>query len=226
MTLERRAWIVARIMAVLLVIVSLRAAYWQIVKGQSLNPVAIDLEASAIEYARLQGNSGSETGQGEDLSALPQAVIQRTVQMLSTIERGRIYDRKGNILAEDQGKPGNSFRYYSDPSMAHVIGYTSAVRIGVSGLESTYNDSLLGFDRIETEIDRTLHRPTQGDDLFLTIDPEIQLAAVEGLGDFAGAAIVLDGSTGAVLAMTSTPSLIRTGYLKKDTFHRLVLQHC
>lgn len=218
MTLERRAWIVARIMAVMLVLVSLRAAYWQIVKGESLNPVAINLKESAIEYARLQGDSSVETGQVVDLSALPQAVVQRTVQMLSTIERGKIYDRKGNILAEDQGQPGNSFRYYYDPSMAHFIGYTSAVRIGVSGLEATYNDYLLSFDRLDAEIARTLHRPTRGDGLYLTIDPEIQLAAVEGLANLTGAIVVLDGKTGAVLAMTSTPSfdpnrLLEEGYI-------------
>lgn len=208
MTLERRAWIIARGMAVLLVLASLQGVYWQLWRGRALQPVVLDPVDAAREYARLRGEPvvDSQDEQLLGLVDLPQPVIQRTVQMLSGIQRGTIYDRAGTLLAEDQGVPGNYRRIYYEPSLAHVIGYTSALRTGINGLEASYNDSLLGFDRLDTEIDRVMHRPFRGSSLVLTIDNRIQKAAAQALDGRPGAVIVLDGHSGAVLAMTSTPS--------------------
>lgn len=223
--MEKRAFLVAQVMVALLVIVSLRAAYWQLWKGQTLQPVALDPVRAAREYARLRGDptpapatGAVDAGQQSSLAELPQPVIQRTVQMLSLVKRGTIYDRAGNVLAFDQGLPGDYKRVYTDPTLAHVVGYTTALRTGVSGLESTYNNSLLGYDRPDTEIDRMLHRPYQGSDLELTIVPEIQRTAVEILNGRPGAVVVLDGQSGAVLAMTSAPTfdpnrLMEDGYI-------------
>lgn len=225
MRLERRAWIAARIMIFLILLVSLRAAYWQLWRGYSLQPVVRDPVSAAREYARLSGDpipgpgtEGVDAKQLSNLSALPQPVIQRTVQMLATIERGKIYDREGNVLAQDQGVPGDYQRVYMDLSLAHLVGYSSALRTGVSGLEATYNDVLLGYNRPETEIDRMLHRPYQGSSLYLTIDPDIQRVSMEALAGRPGAVVVLDGKSGAILAMTSAPAydpnrLFEDGYI-------------
>jgi penicillin-binding protein A len=223
MGLEKRAWIAARIMLILVVVLSLRAAYWQLWRGYTLQPVALDPASAARIYAHLRGDptpeaDGGASPQVADLSSLPQPVIQRTMQLLATIRRGSIYDREGNILAEDQGSFGDYRRVYVDPSLAHVLGYTSALRTGVSGLEAKYNRELLGYNRPETEIDRMLHRPYQGSSLVLTIDPDIQRAASDALAGRPGAAVVLDGKTGAVLAMTSAPTydpnrLLEAGYI-------------
>ena len=43
MTLERRAWTIARVTAILLVLVSLRIIYWHMVRGDELQPVAVNL---------------------------------------------------------------------------------------------------------------------------------------------------------------------------------------
>jgi penicillin-binding protein A len=207
MGLEKRAWIAVRIMILLIIGLSLRAAYWQVWRGYTLQPVVLNPASAAREYARLRGDPTPAPGaENLDLSALPQPVIQRTVQMLATIQRGRIVDREGNVLAEDLGNTGDYRRVYVDPALAHVIGYSSALRTGVSGLEATYNDALLGFNLPETEIDRMLHRPYQGSSLVLTIDPDIQRASAEALAGRPGAVVVLDGKTGAVLAMTSAPT--------------------
>lgn len=210
MTLERRAWVVARLLAVLLVAVSLRGAYWQLWRGQKLQPVVLDPSAAAQEYARLRGEETggqpSLPGQAFDLTGLPQPVIQRTVRLLADIQRGTIYDRAGNVLAQDQGAPGDYRRVYSDPSLAHVVGYTSALRTGISGLEAAYNRSLLGLDRPDSEINRMLRRPITGSSLVLTIDSRIQQAAAEALAGRPGAVVVLDGHDGAVLAMASSPT--------------------
>lgn len=210
MTLEHRAWRIARILAVLLFVVSLRAAYWQLWRGWALQPIATDPVAQAQEYARLRGDPtplpGSVTGEESNLASLPQPVIQRTVQMLSNTRRGTIYDSAGNILVEDQGQPGSFTRVYSNASLAHVVGYTSALRTGINGLEAAYNQDLLGMNRPDTEIDRLLHRPVTGSNLVLTIHPDIQASAVAALEGMPGAVVALDTKTGAVLAMTSSPT--------------------
>lgn len=208
MTLERRAWWIGRVLALLLVLVSLRAAYWQLWRGMALDPVAYNPAQAAREYAALRGDGDAATGESEaaDLASLPQPVIQRTVAMLANTQRGKIFDRDGNLLAEDVGSPGSYTRVYTEPSLAHVIGYASALRTGIMGLEATYNRDLLGLDRPDTQIDRMLHRPVYGSSLTLTIDSEIQRAAAEGLAGRAGAVVALDGETGAVLAMASAPT--------------------
>lgn len=208
MNIERRTWVIARILMVLLLLVSLRAAYWQLIRGLTLEPVVLDPVAAAREYARLRGDPTPAPDQPEQLSLvqLPQPVIQRTVQMLSNIQRGAIYDRDGNLLAQDSGQMGDFTRLYTDPSLAQTIGYASAIRAGVAGLEATYNRELLGLNRADTEIDRLLHRPLQGSSLVLTIDSQVQQTAVQALGGRAGAVVALDAKTGAVLAMVSQPT--------------------
>lgn len=211
MSVERRAWTIARLLMLLLVLVSLRAAYWQLWRGMVLQPVVLDPIAAQREYARLRGEPtpapGEEASAGmqENLVALPQPVIQRTVQMLSNIQRGAIFDNQGRVLAADVGTPGDFTRIYNEISLAHVLGYSSALRTGVNGLEASYNEELLGLNRPDTEIDRMLHRPILGSNLVLTIDLEIQQAAAGALGGRPGSVVVLDGKTGAVLAMTSSP---------------------
>ena len=207
MTFERRTWWIGRILAVLLILVSLMTAYWQLWRGRALDPLALNPSAAAREYARMRGDpTPAVSGEAASLVQLPQPVIQRTVQLLSTIQRGKIYDRDGNVLAEDRGTPGDFTRVYLDQSLAHTIGYASALRTGIMGLESTYNRQLLGLDRPDTQIDRMLRRPITGSSLVLTIDSQVQQAAVQGLAGRPGAIVALDGQTGAVLAMVSEPT--------------------
>ena len=208
MSLERRAWWIGRILAALLVLVSLRAAYWQLWRGRALDPVALDAVAAQRTYAQLSGAPTPVAGSGQvaALVQLPQPVIQRTIELLTSIKRGTVTDRNGNILAQDTGEAGHYTRVYADPSLAQTLGYTSALRTGVTGLEATYNQALLGLDRPDTEIARMLHRPITGSNLTLTIDEQIQQAAYQALGDRPGAVVVIDAKTGAVLAMASTPT--------------------
>lgn len=207
MSIERRTWWIGRLLALLLILISLRTAYWQLWRGLSLNPVALNPVQAARYYADLRGapTPDPNTPEAASLSQLPQPVIQRTVQMLSTIQRGTIYDRDGNVLVEDQGIRGDFTRVYNEPSLAHMLGYSSAIRTGVMGLEATYNKELLGLERADTEIDRMLHRPIVGSSLHLTIDSDIQRAAAQAVAGRPGAVVALDGKTGAVLAMVSAP---------------------
>ncbi|WP_182112573.1 MULTISPECIES: penicillin-binding protein 2 [unclassified Actinotalea] len=90
----------------------------------------------------------------------------------------------------------------------HVTGYYSIV-FGRSAIERAMNTELNGtadslfYSRIQ---DLVTGRQPQGAIVELTIDPAVQQAAWDALGDQRGAVIALDPSTGAILAMVSKPS--------------------
>ena len=91
---------------------------------------------------------------------------------------------------------------------APVTGYYSIV-YRHSGIERWMNTELNGsadslfYSRIE---DLITGRQPQGAIVELTIDPVVQQAAWDALGDQRGAVIALDPTTGAILAMVSKPS--------------------
>ncbi|GAA2721154.1 peptidoglycan D,D-transpeptidase FtsI family protein [Cellulomonas aerilata] len=98
--------------------------------------------------------------------------------------------------------------YTNGPLYAHATGYYSIV-YGRTGLERASNDLLTGtadslfLSRIQ---DLVTGRQPQGSSVELTLDPAVQAAAAEALGDQRGAVVALDPTTGAVLAMVSSPS--------------------
>jgi len=224
MTLERRVWRLANLLAALLVLVSLRIVYWQLVRGDELQPVALNPVAAAQAYEALRGETADPqeavdalTRGGGDLAALPQPVIQRTIDLLNSITRGSIYDRSGRTLVHDQVlEDGTIQRIYNEPSLAHTIGYVSGIRTGISGLERSYNETLLGLDRPDVQLNQILHQPITGSDLVLTIDSQVQGAAARALGERNGAILVLDGHSGAVLALASSPRFDPNRILEAD----------
>ena len=124
-------------------------------------------------------------------------------------------------------------RQYPETLAAHLFGYVGEVSdtqvagtadlksgdiIGQSGVEKVYNAMLMGEDGAKRVVVnstgrevRTLEevQPTEGKRLQLTIDYDVQRAiedAFDAIGDFNGAAIVLDPSNGDVLGFTSRPA--------------------
>ncbi|MFC8796195.1 peptidoglycan D,D-transpeptidase FtsI family protein [Promicromonospora sp. NPDC057138] len=91
---------------------------------------------------------------------------------------------------------------------APVTGYF-AINGTVTGMERYANSYLAGeddslwLDRLQNLI---TGEEAQGSSVELTIDPEVQKAAWDALGDYTGAAVALDPKTGAILAMVSKPS--------------------
>jgi penicillin-binding protein A len=213
MTLEKRLWNLGNLFVLALVVVTLRVVYWQLIRGAELQPTALDPVAAAAEYAQRQEEEtrialSYLTGGGAiaRLEDLPQPVIQRTMDLLETITRGSIYDRNGRLLAEDRlDTSSEHIRFYTEPSLAHSIGYVSSLRTGVIGLEATYNDVLLGLDRPEAQLGRLLNQPITGSSLQLTIDSFLQRAAERALEGKTGAILVLEAQTGAILASASAP---------------------
>lgn len=211
MTLERRALYISRLLGILLVLVSLRIVYWQMLRARDLQPVAFQLDLPATTRRseddwRRAFEFLNGVAAGQDQGNLPQPVIQRTINRMETITRGSIFDRSGRLLAQERlDADGQRMRFYTEPSLAHVIGYVSGMRTGVTGLELSYNGTLLGLTRPDAQIEQMLKKPITGSDLILTIDSAVQRAAEQALGGRAGAIVALDGRTGAVLAMTSAP---------------------
>jgi len=131
---------------------------------------------------------------------------RRLIQELH-IERGRILDRNGAPLAWTEMGADGAVRHYTYPALAPLLGYWSPRR-GVTGLEAAYNDQLRGVagtDKMSAAIEDLLHRPHHGDDLLTTIDMKLQRIADQALGDRSGAIVVLDPTTGDLLALASHP---------------------
>jgi peptidoglycan glycosyltransferase len=98
-------------------------------------------------------------------------------------------------------------RTYTDGALyAAVTGFSSQV-YGSTQLEGIYSHILDGTDsRLGNPLDAVMGKQTKPGDVLTTIDPAVQKAAYDALGDKKGAAVALDPKTGRVLAVVSTPS--------------------
>jgi len=104
----------------------------------------------------------------------------------------------------------NAYRYlrvYEDEIYSAVTGYFSVFR-GATGIESAANSYLSGqsssqfFEQVNAVLSGN---PVTGAAVELTIDPKLQQAAWDALGDYKGALIAIDPVTGNILAMVSKP---------------------
>ncbi|MEM7096556.1 MAG: penicillin-binding transpeptidase domain-containing protein [Actinomycetota bacterium] len=124
--------------------------------------------------------------------------------------RGQIVTADGVLVAESvdvDGRFARERRYPLGSDYAHVTGYFS-FEFGATGVERTYNDELAGrtdTQRFESFLDVFGDGDVSGD-IHLTIDSELQRAAINALGQRNGSVIALDPATGAVLAFHSWPS--------------------
>ncbi|NED95438.1 penicillin-binding protein 2 [Phytoactinopolyspora alkaliphila] len=125
---------------------------------------------------------------------------------------------RGPILAADDTpiaisrEVGGEFEYLREypegPLYAPVTGYYS-YQYQRSAIERAQNDILAGDDDrlfVRRLIDLVTGEEPRGGAVKVTIDPDAQQAAYDGLGNFKGAVVAIDVRTGAILAMVSTPS--------------------
>lgn len=139
----------------------------------------------------------------------------------SAPQRGKIYDRNGVLLAETiTDANGHTIRHYTDPSLAGLIGYY-VPGYPATGIEAQFNDYLngqVGSTALNNAVNKMLHRPPVGDNIYLTIDDKIQRivdrdydtpVAIDNNITFTpkgGSVVVTDPHTGNILAMVSRPS--------------------
>ena len=126
-------------------------------------------------------------------------------------ERGRLEAADGTVLAFTEDADGNGNlekqrRYPENELFAPFTGFFS-FHFGAEGAERAFNEQLIGnFDLRLNDLGRIFDEEQTVGNVRLTVEPEVQRAARDALGDRAGSVVVLDPQTGAVRAMWSYPS--------------------
>lgn len=122
------------------------------------------------------------------------------------IVRGSIYSSDGKTLAETKmDENGNEYRYYPyNELFCHVVG---SYDMGQYGLELAYKFDLLTTDAsIAQEVVAEINRKKlQGNSIKTTLNIDLQKACLDALGDYEGAVVLLDATTGDILSMVSKP---------------------
>lgn len=128
-------------------------------------------------------------------------------QALSALNvRGTIKTENGEVLAytrpEEDGT--ETRRYPYEEMFAHVVGYAAN---GGMGIESSMNYSLVSSHQsISGQIANDLNNvKNRGDTVITTLDVSLQEMAYRFLGAENGAIVVMEPSTGRILAMVSKP---------------------
>lgn len=145
----------------------------------------------------------------------------RTLYASYSAERGPILVDGEPIAYSQPADDQYKFQrvYANGPLYAPITGYLT-LNQGNTGLESTLNSYLSGtsnnqfFDQVNAII--TGQTP-KGAAVELTIDPVIQQAAWDALGDYQGAVIAIDPKTGAILAMVSKPTFDPNALAVRDS---------
>lgn len=122
------------------------------------------------------------------------------------VVRGDILSADGEVLAassvDENGVETRNYPY--DNLFAHVVGYSEN---GKAGLEKQENYSLLSSHQfIANQIFSEIQgEKTKGDSLYTTLDVKLQQAAYDALGNYDGAVVIMEPSTGRILSMVSKP---------------------
>jgi penicillin-binding protein A len=162
--------------------------------------LALMLNATYLMYVR----SG-------ELTADPQN--RRVITAAFSRERGAILVDKDPVARSVESDDQYDFqRTYPEPfKYAPLTGYFSYY--SQTGLERSQNDVLSGDDSrlfVTRLVDMLSNTEPKGGNVQLTIDPEAQTAAFEGLRaigeDVQGAVVAIEPSTGKILAMVSNPT--------------------
>jgi len=134
-----------------------------------------------------------------------------------------ILGRLGKIQSDDA-------EYYSG------LGYPMDAYVGTSGCELAFEEYLRGqdgvlevsYDKDGSVIDKKfIKEPISGDDVYLTIDIELQIAAEDKLKDTilslphsdSGAIVALDSNDGGILVMASYPTYDLTQFTNAEYFN-------
>ncbi len=120
--------------------------------------------------------------------------------------RGSIYSADGQVLARTLlDEEGNETREYPFGNLfAHVVGYSTRGRTGVEAQANYYliNSNISLTEKAANDA-ADIKNP--GDNVYTTLDVELQQIARKSLGIYKGAVIVSECDTGRILAMVSGP---------------------
>lgn len=126
--------------------------------------------------------------------------------LLSRNYRGTIFSRDGEILAmTDLDKNQEETRVYPYGNLfSHVVGYSTNGRMGVEALANYYliNTNTSLANKAANDV-AGVKNP--GDNVYTTLDVNLQKVASDEMGIYKGAVVVTEISTGKILAMVSQP---------------------
>ena len=139
-------------------------------------------------------------------SVINNSYNKRANLLAQTIFRGNILSSDGDILAHsvDRGD-GTEKRVYPYGDMfVHVVGRFDHSK---TGLEASEDFTLLtsSINPIETVYNQLTDTKSIGDNIITTLDVDLQKVAYNALGNRRGAIVVMEPSTGKILAMVSKP---------------------
>ena len=156
-------------------------------------------------YWQTWANAGLADRQDNDIRLVAQF----------TIKRGKIFAAGGTPLAVNVSKKigGQTLyfrRYPSGPLFSDVVGYSTQTR-NRTGLEQSYNDYLTGSNAnldtvFRSTIDKLKGSTVTGNDVVLTLRPNLQALARRLLQGKCGAVVALEPTTGRVLSMVTNPT--------------------
>jgi penicillin-binding protein A len=125
----------------------------------------------------------------------------RRVFQEQLIQRGSIFDRNDQVLAETVPLSDTLARRYPFIAAAPIVGYNS-INYGAAGVEEALDGVLRGPREY---LDQLLHHQQSGQGVRTTLDSRVQQILSDRLTQ-PGAAVVLSLPDGAVTALASNPS--------------------
>lgn len=131
---------------------------------------------------------------------------QRQNLLAERTVRGKIVTEDGEVLAETvRDSSGKEIRKYPYGRMfCHVVGHSTQGKTGIELMENfnllTSNENVLGNFKKKLSGEKTI-----GDNAVTTLNVNLQKVAYDALGNYRGAVIVSEPSTGKILAMVSKP---------------------
>ena len=136
--------------------------------------------------------------------------------------RGKILTADGTVIADSVPSGGINYKYqrtyprHSD--YANITGWKS-INYGSTDIEGVLDKFLQGTDSSESVanfMDTLTGKSKKGGDVQLTLQNSVQQAAIAGLKGKQGSVVALDPTTGAILAMYSSPSFDPNGIASND----------
>lgn len=120
--------------------------------------------------------------------------------------RGTIYAADGQVLAQTNvDENGRESREYPYENMfAHVVGYSTKGKSGIESMANYYliNSNVSISEKVSYEANE---EKIPSDNVYTTLNVDLQRIAYESLGMYKGAVIVSEPASGKILAMVSKP---------------------
>jgi peptidoglycan glycosyltransferase len=176
--------------------------------------VHVGVAALVLIAALIVGTTYWQTWANAGLADRQDNAIRLVAQF--SVKRGKIYASDGktllatNVVQKRAGQTLYFRRYPTGPLFSDVVGYSTRTR-NQAGIERSYNDYLTGSNaNLDTIFHSTLDRlkgtTIQGNNLVLSLRAGVQALALRDLRGKCGAVVAMNPTTGAVLAMASSPA--------------------